>query len=406
LTAPNDDTPLRGRDIVCIASSSWDAMWVNAQHLMARLARDNRVLYLNNMGLRTPGASKADLLKVRKRLGEWFAPPAHPLPNLWVLSPIAIPLHGLAPIRWLNRFLLRRRIRRWMRRLGFKRPILWTFLPTGVDLIGKLGESAAVYHCVDDYAANPNVPSENLREMETRLAKAADLTLVTSPHLLGKLESSSRKIRYFPNTADVARFRDHRGPTAKVFERFRSSNPDAKILGYQGNISGYKTDLDLLEKIARHFPEHLLVLLGPAGWGDPSTDIRFLTALANVHHLDRVPLEDLPSYIHGFDICLIPLNKNESTAGSFPMKFYEYMACGKPIVATALPAFEPYRESPQLARLADDHDSFIEAVKDSLADPGNEAAVKQRIHEAEKNDWETRVEQISAEVAGVLEGKA
>ena len=395
--------PLSGQPIVCVASASWDAMWVNAQHLMSRLAKDNRVLYLNSMGLRAPGASRSDLVKIKNRLAEWFMPARELHPNVFVLSPIAIPLHKIALIRWLNERLLLWRVRSWMKKLGFERPILWIFLPTGLSLVGKLDERAVVYHCVDDYAENPGVPAARIRRMEGELLSAADLTFVTSPKLLNDRKDRTRQISYQPNTADVPRFRDDAREAPDAILRIRKKHPTSRILGYQGNISDYKTDLQLLERIAETFPEHQLLLVGPAGWGDPSTDISRLIARPNVHHVGRVEYAQLPAYLHGFDVCLIPLNLSESTRGSFPMKLYEYMACGKPIVATALPAFEPYRARPQLARLADTRDQFLQAVSKALADTGDEAVVRERIEEAEKNSWEQRVLDIGEKVAKVLQ---
>ena len=377
-------------------------MWVNAQHLMSRLAKENKVLYINNMGLRPPSASKSDLAKIWRRVAEWLHPPKEEAPGCFVLSPITIPFHKYAIIRKLNQWLLKNRVKKWASRLGFESPILWIFLPTGFSLVGKLSEQCVVYHCVDDYAQNPNVPSELINEMEGKLLKAADITFVTNPKLLEKRRSMAKRIRYFPNTADVPRFRDFSGPLPKMILEIKEKSPHTRIIGYQGNISNYKTDLQLLEKIGKSFPDDHLVLVGPAGWGDPTTDIGRLDQIKNIHLAGRVPYDDLPAWLHGFDVCLIPMNINESTKGSFPMKFYEYMACGKPIVSVALPAFESYREKPSLVRIADNHDDFILAVQNSLEDTGNQQTIENRIAEAKKNDWDQRVLAIGHEVGKLL----
>ncbi|HPQ67872.1 MAG TPA: glycosyltransferase [bacterium] len=391
--------PLVGRDIICLASSSWDAMWVNAQHLMSRLAADNRVLYVNNLGLRAPGKNKGDWAKVRRRLGEWFSGAQKKADNLWVLSPVSVPLHQSAAVRSFNRWSLIRSLRGHARRLGFQRPILWTFLPLGVELIGQLDESLVVYHCVDEYAANPGVAVDELRAMEDALLRRADLVFATNPVLYEERKDRSKRAVYVGNVAHTPHFEP--STQRDIPEKLR--HLPRPILGYTGNISGYKTDLELLVKTARAMNEGSLVLVGPVGWGDPSTDVTALQELPNVHFIGRVDYDELPAYVAAFDICLMPLRVNESTRRSFPMKFYEYMAAGKPIVSVDLPAFDRYRTRPELCRVAADHDDFLEAICRTIADQGDYTDA--RLTEARANSWDVRVREIGATVAAALAEK-
>jgi len=391
--------PLIGRDIVCLASSSWDAMWVNAQHLMSRLAIDNRVLYVNNLGLRAPGKNKGDWAKVRRRLGEWFSDAEKKMDNLWVLSPVNVPLHQSAAVRSFNRWSLIRSLRGHARRLGFRRPIIWTFLPLGVELIGQLDEALIVYHCVDEYAANPGVAVDELRSMEDALLRRADLVFTTNPVLYEERKDRTKRAVYVGNVAHTPHFE----PQAQREVPAKMRHLPRPILGYTGNISGYKTDLDLLAKTAKAMKEGSLVLVGPVGWGDPSTDVSVLQELSNVHFIGRVDYNELPAYVAAFDICLMPLRVNESTRRSFPMKFYEYMAAGKPIVSVDLPAFARYRTRPELCRVAVDHDDFIDAIGRTIADRDDHTQA--RLIEARANSWDVRVDEIGETVAAALAEK-
>ncbi len=397
-----DLAPLTGQNIICIASSNWDAMWVNAQHLMSRLSRENNVLYINNMGLRPPGISKADLSKIWRRLWDWTRPAAKVTEGLFLLSPMALPFHRYSIIRKLNRLLLYKQIKKWATRLNLDDPILWIFLPTGFSLVGKMNEKGVVYHCVDDYGQNPSVPSEFIKELEKKLLAAADLTIVTSPKLFDDKKPKARAIKYFPNTADVPRFRDFKGDPPEFITKLKGNKPGGKIIGYQGNISKYKTDISLLEKIAKTFPKDHLVLVGPEGWGDPTTDLTTLARFNNAHFAGKVPYDELPSWLHSFDACLIPMNINESTKSSFPMKFYEYLACGKPVVSVSLPAFDEYKEKPGIVRLAGNNDQFLASLSLALNEKKDEGLVNARIREAEKNDWEKRVVEIGHEVGKAI----
>ncbi|MDP8225426.1 MAG: glycosyltransferase [Candidatus Lernaella stagnicola] len=389
---------LRGRDIVCLASAAWDAMWVNSQHVMHRLAKHNRVLYVNNLGLRPPTASSGDWQKIKKKLGEWTSGARQVENNLWVVAPVSLPLHRRGTVRAFNAWNLRRTLRAWTTKFGMQKPILWSFLPLGATLVGDLDESLVVYHCVDDYAANPGVPATEIREMESRLLAAADLTIVTNPVLYEERKSRAANIEYFGNVADVEHFAPR--PDRRVPEALRDL--PRPIIGYHGNISGYKTDVPLMAALARAMPHASIVLIGPVGWGDPHTDVASLRELPNVVLLDRVPYDALPSYVAAFDVAILPLHDNESTRRSFPMKFYEYMAAEKPIVARDLPAFDAYRDRPELCRLAKTEKGFITAVGEALAAP---PALEARRAEAKRNSWDVRMAQIEEAVVTALQAK-
>ncbi len=390
---------LEGRDIVCVASANWDALWVNAQHLMHRLAAKNRILYINNPGLRPPGASKSDIGKIFARLRDWFTGAREVEPNVFVLSPVSIPLHRFAFVRALNRVLMRRRVKRWAAKLGMTRPILWTFLPTGIELVRQLNESAVIYQCVDDYAANPGVDVASLTDAERRLESLADLVIVTSPALAEAKRVRAANVFYSPNCADVTHF-ESAGVALPL--GIRDQFAGRRVIGYHGNLSGYKTDLALLARVADAFPDAVLALVGPEGWGDPSTDLTELRAKPNVVFAGRQDRGDLPAFVRAFDVGLLPLADNASTRASFPMKFYEYMACGKPIVATDLPSFAAYRDRVELCRLAATPDAFVDHVRAALADSGDAAAVGRRIAEARAHDWPARVEEIGEAVMNAM----
>ena len=163
---------LQGRDIVCVGFADWDAeLWTNQHHLMSRLARENRVLFVESLGLRRPQLAGRDLARIARRLRRGFSPP-RAADGLHVLSPLVLPFHSSRIARALNRRLLPALVRRAARRLGFERPILWAYVPQAEVLIDALRPSLIVYHCVDDIAAHG--ASQVTRMPKDRQAVSAD----------------------------------------------------------------------------------------------------------------------------------------------------------------------------------------------------------------------------------------
>jgi len=393
---------LNGQKIVCFASSSWEAMWVNPQHLMSRLSKTNKVLYVNNIGMRPPGGSRADIRKMVERLRGFLRGLLQPLPNLWVHSPVIFPFARSNPtIQKLNDGILLKLVRRYMRRLKFDEPILWVFLPTAAGMMGKLSEKLVVYHCVDDYSANPGVDPERIRELEMRLLEHADIVFVTSNTLYeDKKKVRDKDIHLFENVVDVEHFvrlsQDAQPPDDM-------KNIPKPTVGYQGNISSYKTDLALIEHVARARPDWSVVLVGPVGWGDPNTDVGKLETLKNVYLLGRKGFDELPAYIASFDVCIIPFRVSESTQKSFPMKLFEYLACGRPVVSTALEPIKHYLEDPQIGGVGHDYEGFVNEIARFLNASDDDTARAKRAELAKKFDWARRTEQIGEVVRKKLE---
>jgi hypothetical protein len=127
---------LRQQDVVCLSSIDWDFIWQGHQEIMSTLAAEgHRVLFVENTGVR--GLHVRDLPRVRQRVKNWWKGTKgfrEERPNLFVFSPLLLPLPYSRVARWVNRFLLARALRRWMRAIGFYRPIVWTFLPTPIAL--------------------------------------------------------------------------------------------------------------------------------------------------------------------------------------------------------------------------------------------------------------------------------
>ncbi|MCK4538031.1 MAG: glycosyltransferase [Candidatus Krumholzibacteria bacterium] len=391
---------LEGRNIICLASAHWDSpAWVNSQHLMSRLAIKNRVLYIEPLSLRFPLGGKPDLGKLFYRLAGWFRKPRKITDNLFVYAPIMIPLHRFRLVRLINRFLLRSMLRAVGRIYRFSDPVLWIFLPTGADLIGRLDEDIVIYHCVDNYSANPGVDREIVEQMERQVLERADLVLATSPSLREKCSGLNSNCHYLPNVADFAHFSLALDPDTAVPSDLNTI-PSPRAV-FTGNVSGYKVDFELLRYAASELPGISFVLIGLVGAGDPGSDPSVLDEQENIHVMGVRDYLDLPAYLKGCDVGLIPFRINETTTGVFPMKFFEYLAAGKPVVTTGLPALEEYSEHCYIAR---DRDTFVSLIRKSI-EKVNEAMVETGIELAADNSWYSRIEDISTIFQETMEAR-
>jgi glycosyltransferase involved in cell wall biosynthesis len=381
---------LRGRDIVCVGFADWDTeLWTNQHHLMARLARENRVLFVESLGLRRPQVAGRDLARIWRRLRRGLAPP-RAADGLHVLSPLVLPLHGSRLARAVNRRLLPALVLRAARRLGMRRPILWAYVPQAEVLIDPLDPSLVIYHCVDDIAAHGRIDTASFRAAEIRFAGRAELVLASSPALAERLGRISGNVRYAPNVADT-----------DLFSRALEPGPvDPQMAGlagprivFTGAIVALKLDFPLLAELARLRRSWSFALVGPIGPGEPRAKTAALTAEPNIHLLGPRPYAQLPSVLRAADAALIPYARNPLTESIFPMKLYEYLAAGLSVVATPLPALAGLAG----VATAPDAQGIAELLDAALAADSPERRAE-RSRAAASHSWDGRLAEIAAAI--------
>ncbi len=373
------------QDIVIVSTADWDnPFWTNKQHVAVQLARlGHRVLYIDSLALRRPSATARDLRRIGKRLLKAARPPAQVRETLWVWSPIVLPLHRFAIVRRLNRFLLGVGLRLWMARLGLRRDMIWTYNPLTMALFDIQRFAKTVYHCVDEIKAQPGMRADILGRAEERLARAVRIVFVTSPALARSRRVWNTNTHYLPNVADFDHFSRALNPDLAVPADL-TKLPGPK-LGFIGAISAYKVDLELICEVAAARPDWSLVLIGSVGEGDPWTDARILSRFPNIHLLGPRPYQSLPAYLKGFDVALLPNTLNDYTANMFPMKFFEYLAAGKPVVAVDLDAVRDYADTVCIAKSGH---AFIAGIEDALQ--GAAAPLAKRLALAREHTYEER----------------
>jgi glycosyltransferase involved in cell wall biosynthesis len=357
---------------------------------MRILAKRNRILWVNSIGMRRPSMSGRDIRRVLAKLRRSFAGCVEVEPNLFVANPLVLPLPGLNLADRLNAGILAAWLRSLCKRHDLTRPILWTFVPNVHRLSDRLDEQMIIYHCVDEYSAFSNVPREALIRMERDLLRRADIVFTSSAQLCEERRWLNPNTHFISHGVDVAHFARALDPATIVpDELHRLPHP---IIGFIGLLADW-VDLALLRGLALARPEWSIVLVGR-----PATDVTPVRGLPNVHLLGQKAYTALPRYCRGFDVGIIPFLSNELTLRANPLKLREYLAAGLPVVSTSIPEVARYDG---LVHLADGLDAFVAGIEAAL-DERSEAMARRRVETVREEGWDVRVEEISAIIAGRL----
>ena len=388
---------LRGHDIVCFSSIDWQFIWQGHQEIMSTLAASgNRVLFVENTGVRRP--SFRDLPRLNQRVRNWWRGTKgfrRERENLYVYSPLLLPFPYSWLIRRLNRSLLVRALQRWMRAAGFGRPIVWTFLPTPLvrDAIHDLEPLATVYYCIDDFASS-SPAAGRITKSEEQLFAEVDLVFVTSENLQKRASKFTDRVHLFPFGVSFRKFEQVRlAPDGIPPDLAALKRP---VVGYVGGIHQW-IDFELLTSTARRMPDTSFALVGPL-----QVDADPADGAANVHVLGARPHDDIPRYIKGFDVGIVPYVLSEYTANVYPTKLNEYLAMGVPVVATDLPEIRRFNaEHGNSVAVAANTEQFAAAIADALVPSAGERA--RRIDVARENSWSTRIAKMSALISDTVE---
>lgn len=409
---------LSGHDIILISSIEWDFNWQGHQELATRLARDgNRVLYVENMGVRSPGL--CDARRVVQRLSHWAGSlldggVRQVLPNLYVCSPLILPPFGSGVRGRMNRRLLLPLIRRAVRNLGFDPQIIWTFLPTdtAAALVRMLGKprGVVVYYCIADFAELTPRPQDILKS-ERALIEMSDVIFAQGARLAEHCSRGGKKVVVCPFGVNFDLFTRSAedGPSISDEDR-RVKNISAAelmsalprpIIGYVGGI--HKVfDVQMMMSMARARPDWSWVLVGPQ-----QTPTREMRRMPNIYLTGPKPHRELPDYIRRFDVGIVPYILNGYSETVVPTKINEYLAMGKPVVSTNLPEVAIFNSQHGVIITCPNRpNEFIASIERALlsANGGADEALRRAV--AAANDWGRRFEKMSMVVKQELQTKA
>jgi glycosyltransferase involved in cell wall biosynthesis len=323
-------------DLVCFSHLRWDFVYQRPQHLLSRAARTRRVVFFEE-----PVRDVAHpCLETRRDVsGVTLAIPHLPRD--------AGPAHAQT---LLDFFLSVNSIHEY---------VAWYYTPMALEFTGHLRPLATVYDCMDELSAFAGAPP-GLRENERELLARADLVLTGGRSLYEAKRDLHPNVYECPSSVDVAHFALARQPLPEPPDQEGIARPRIGFFG----VLDERLDRNLLAEVAGRCPGWQFVMVGPIA----KIQAEDLPSFPNIHYLGPKSYADLPGYIAGWDVAMLPFARNDATRFISPTKTPEYLAAGRPVVSTSIAdVVRPYGVE-GLARIADTPDRFIEAIRDALCD--------------------------------------
>jgi glycosyltransferase involved in cell wall biosynthesis len=378
--------------IVCLSSQEWDdRLPTNRQQIMRRAAsRGHAVLFVETGGFLGRHLSRLGRGPARRSILRRLFRGDRVADGIVVRKAVNVAPWGQrhkAAAR-LNARVTAAAIRPAV--AGLPQPVvLWVYDPCAAEAAGRVGERFAVYDCVDDYPEQAGGDPRRRAVLSSGDAAAAArsrLVFATTRPLFERQSLRNSRTFLAPNGADYDRFSQAVDRTIAAPDVATLRQP---VIGFAGNITAAKVDFDLLSRLAESRPDWTMLLVGPADRGGrPRVDQ--LARLPNVVWVGAKPYDELHRYIAAFDVGLIPYAENDYTRSCLPLKLYEYLAAGKPVVASGVPELAGMEPDVLLRVEAEEFAAAVEAVLPRSAP----ADVQRRCELASQNTWETRASRL------------
>jgi glycosyltransferase involved in cell wall biosynthesis len=346
-------------DVLCFSHLRWNFVYQRPNHLMSRAARDSRVLFIEEPLFDEP-AARLETVQIE--------------PNLLRVVPHLRPEDGPVADAKIASLL-----RDHHERLAIHHPLHWYYTPMMLPIGRALPNAAAiVYDCMDELSAFLGAPPELLAR-ERELMQRADVVFTGGVALYQAKRGKHRNVHAMPSSVDVPFFVKARESLATPPDQ--AAIPEPRV-GYCGVIDE-RIDLGLLEALARDRPDLSIVMVGPVVKISPDA----LPKLPNIHYLGGKPYSELPSYLAGWRVALMPFALNDATRFISPTKTPEYLAAGRPVVSTAISdVVEPY-ERLGLVRIGRSADEFVAHVGAALRGEGNNDSARDKF--LASNSWDS-----------------
>ena len=371
---------IKNKDIIIIGSIDWKTNWQTQHRLVTSLVKqNNRVLFIENTGVRS--ARISDFSRIKDRINNWFKSAKgfkEIQKNLFIFSPIVLPFPFNKICYLINLFIVKFLLANWLNALKFKNDMLVSFLPTPLSHKVKnlINANFNIYYCANEMKG---IESKNKKidEFENHFFKESDITFVISSNLKKKANVQTKNSFLLPAGVELSKF-----DIKKVKKKI--SIKGKPVVGYIGAITQV-FDQNLLEFISKNNPNFNFVIIGRV-----YVDIKKLKKIKNIFFLNEVKHEKLPSYIHGFDLGIIPYKVNKFTNSVYSCKLNEYLSMGLPVVSTKIRESNIYNKNfNNIISIGKTYEQFNIKIRENIKNNSKDK-VNNRIKAAKKNSWESR----------------
>ena len=366
--------------IICIAATRWDDMKQRPQHLMRELAKKHEILYIE------PAYDWSRAFKYRKSRGNWPKKFYQPIQGLSVFvpcMPLSIRRYPTLNSKIRKLFFCRQALA-VIKKTHFQDAILWIQDIYAIDILEYLPDNKMIYDCCDEVAEFSSAYVDLARGNEEKLIKKASIVFTSAQNLYDRIVKQNDNTFLVRNGAEFEHFY-----RAKEYQKEISKK---KIVGFVGAISDW-VNIEMIEFAAKALPDLDFHMVGPI-----STDVSSLKKMENVRFFGKQDYEKLPEFYHSFTVGIIPFRISKLTLGVNPIKFYEYCAAGKPVVATSLPELKQYEPN---IYCIDTKEEFVSAINKAIKEQ-NQSLYNARIEIAKENSWAARAEAIDKCMKNIL----
>ena len=387
---------LTGRDIICVSTHYWDERRFRKQEFMSRFAQANRILFVEpsfSMA-RAPEAHLREVATNRYLLSRCESRNEH----LHLLKPPrGIPKWSNPRIERLNYRWYGHIVRRAARRLGFRDAIMWIYSPSYYHALRTIPHRRLVFDMVDDLSAYGGGHWDHVEHAMRRLVEDSDLLVVTAKTLLDRYGASASRAVQVSNGFDTGLFSPEQ---ARARVPSSLSGIPHPILGFIGTLFAF-LDFELLEQVARVHHDKSLVLVGPVE-ASVERSVARLRELPNVVHIGGQPQSAIPAYVSAFDVCLNPFRRGRVADSVSPLKVYEYLAMGRPVVSTPMKALQ-MEDAARAVAFADGASEFCKQI-DRCLDEEIQGGTQARCEAVAAYSWDGLFERLDAACAEALAG--